>query len=190
MDYNYNTPLQPSASLQTAARCGLLTGIAAAVAIAATFYSFGRPLMLVIAVAGYVGVPVILWRALSSVMGRTDGEASFAHLWRTGTLTMAAGGLVLAILAFVFLKWIDPGFLAGLIEHINRIYTDLGTAEATEKLAELNRTIRENGMPTAAGVALQMFVSTVLSGTIAAIVMAALLRARAGRYRNTPPAFH
>ncbi|MBD5213848.1 MAG: DUF4199 domain-containing protein [Bacteroidales bacterium] len=184
-----NNTIQPSAFLQIAARFGLFIGIAAAVAMFATLYSIDTPMLMILAIIGFVGVPVILWRALSKVMDLTAGTASFAHLWRTGTLAMSAGGLILAIISFVILKWIDPDFMSGMIEQINEAYTKLGTPEATEKLAEINKAIEENGFPTSAELSLQLFVSTVLSGSVVSIAMAAFLRARANRFRNTPPAF-
>lgn len=185
-----NTSNQSATFLRIAARYGLFVGISGAIAIFATLYSYDSIILSIIALLGYVGVPCILWRALTNVMNQTSGNATFIHLWRTGTLTMAAGGLVLAITSFIFFKWIDPDVFNEMFEKLTSIYSHSDNKEALDKLTHIQEIINQNGLPSAGELSIQMFVSTVLSGTVLSVIMAAIISRRANRYRNTPPAFN
>lgn len=183
------SPLHPSTYLQIAARSGIFIGTAAAVASLCTLYSMGTPWLLFFAIIGFVGVPYILWRTLYSVMNITEGEAPFAILWRTGTLCMTAGALILAIITFVDFRWIDSDYINRMLEEATKILSAKNTPEATQQLADLKKAIAEQGVPGASQVAMQFFVTTVLSGTILAAIIAGILRTRAVKFRNTPPSF-
>lgn len=179
---------QPRTYLQVASEWGLFIGIAACVAVFATLFSIYKPYLMIPAIAGYVAVPVLAWRMLKGTFIATDATASTSILWRTGTLAFSAGGLITALVVFIVFKWIDPGFVARMFDDVMKMYSSLDTPDAAEKLDQL-RQIAEQGLPTSAQMAMQIFVFTVLSGSVLSLIIAAILRARANAFRSTPPKY-
>lgn len=177
---------QPKTYLQIASEWGVILGVAACVAVFATLFSIYKPVMMLLAIAGYVAVPVIAWRMLKSTALRTPQMPTASVLWRTGTLAFTAGALIAALAVFIVFKWVDPGFIGRLFDDVMKMYDALGTADAAGK-AESLRQMMASGLPSPAQMAMQIFVFMVLSGSVLSIIVSAILRRRASR--PTPPNF-
>lgn len=179
---------QPKTYLQVASEWGALIGIACCVAVFSTLFSIQHTILLFIAIAGFVAVPVITWRMFNRLMTLSGGTSPLSALWRTGTLAFTAGGLILFLVVFIVFKWLDPDFIARMFADVIRMYKALGTPEALSKVSTLEE-IYSTGLPTSFQMAMQLFVFTILSGTVLSLLLAAIIRRRAANFRITPPPF-
>ncbi|MDE6528469.1 MAG: DUF4199 domain-containing protein [Muribaculaceae bacterium] len=122
-----------------------------------------------------LGVPFLTYFFLRRTHVAAHGMTVFSALWMQGITMFACGSLIFGTLSFVYLRWIDPGFLARVLQ-AGVDYYSASPAESSQMLAsEFQMLLDSKMMPSALNVAfgwmwLGMFSGSVLSMLVAALV--------------------
>lgn len=133
-----------------------------------------------------LAVPVLAYWRLAVSYRESAAAMSFPALWLQGISMFFFGGLVMAVVAFVAMRWAVPGFIGHQIDMIVNIYSSSGdpTAIATAKTFEKLRST--GALPSPLDMALELLYIAVFSGSILSATYAWLIRRR----RPTPPPFY
>lgn len=124
-----------------------------------------------------LAVPVLAWWMLRRAY-RADGAGStFSMLWMHGICIFFFGMLLMAGLALVWLRWLEPGLVHESMAQAADVYAQLPSPQAQAMAADV-RTLIDHGMvPRAIDVALALLWAGVFSGSILSIILAAIIRA-------------
>lgn len=130
-------------------------------------------------------VPVLAYLRLARSYRSTPLPVSFSTLWLQGIAMFFFGGLVMAVVAFVTMRWIAPGFINHQVEMIINVYSSMDDPQALN-MAHTFQKIKDAGaLPKPLDIALQLLYLAVFSGSILSICFAMLLKRR----RPVPPTF-
>lgn len=120
--------------------------------------------------------PFLLFFLLKRSQKRAGGQLTFSLLWLEGVLTMVFGSIFLAIITFIYLRWVNPSFISDQLTSSLAVLEQLG--QGYESLAESMRQIIKSGdIPSPLSVAGGLIQSAFLTGTILAAIIAAIVRA-------------
>ncbi len=130
----------------------------------------------VFAVAVYV--PVFTYRKLRRTHVDAHGLSPFSALWMQGIVMFACGALLLGLGSYIYLRYLDPGFIDRVIEYGADFYASYPTESAQEISAEF-RSILENDMaPKPQDVVLMWMWGAIFSGSLLSMITAWAVRLR------------
>jgi hypothetical protein len=174
---------QPRGSLyRRGADHGAVLGLYLSVMLLAMLSSPSAAPMGLVAFAMMACVPLLTYKMLRRSYTALGGTARFSELWMEGIATFACGSLIMAVVALCYMRWVDPGFIAGQLAELVKLYADNGDKEMA---ALLQRAIDTNTLPTASDVAFEIIWLGVFSGSMLSMLMSLLVKARKVK---TPPA--
>lgn len=156
---------------------GLWMGVYMFLAFLLMALSMNYALLNIPALAMIVGVPVLAYFYLRRTHLAAHGMTLFSALWMQGITMFVCGSLVFGVLAFVFLKWLEPDFVVNVLNAGIEYYERAGT-EATLAMADELRMIADSeALPSLSTVVmvwmwLIMFSGSVLSAMVSAVVKA------------------
>ena len=134
---------------------------------------------LILSLLGFVlmcAPPFLLFFLLKRSQVRAEGQLTFSLLWLEGVMTMVLGSIFLAILAFVYLRWVNPSFIADQLNSSIAALEQLGSQY--DGLADQMRQIVKSGdLPSPLAVAGSLIQFAFLTGTVLAAIVAAIVRA-------------
>ena len=169
-------PLSPSYIYKRASTDGIIMGACFIGFFACSMLSSSS---LILSLLGFVLMctpPFLLYFLLRRSHVSVGGRLSYGQLWIEGTLTMVLGSVFLAIVTFIYLRWVNPTFLADQITASVEILDKLGPDY--EPLSEAMNTMLADGeLPSAVQVAGSLIQSAFLSGAVVAAIVAAIVRA-------------
>lgn len=121
-------------------------------------------------------VPVAAYMRLAISHRNAPHAMTFSALWLQGICMFFFGGLVMAAVVFVLLRWGAPDFVLRQFDAAIKIYSSMDNATAAE-MADVFRKAKEAGLvPSALDVALQLLFFAVFSGSILSIIYALIIR--------------
>lgn len=157
---------------------GLWMGV---LCIAVFFFLVGSltmPLLNFLACCGCVAVPVLTYRFLRRTHVAAHGCATFSALWMQGIVMFACASLLVAVASYVFMRWMDPGFLERVVGVCIKVYRDSGTAAGTQMAADLQTLLDNNALPTPVSVAMGWLWLGIFSGSVLSVFVALIVRMR------------
>lgn len=155
------------------ARMGvLLCGIFASWALAARYApaALAFPLLC-------VAVPVAAWLMLRRSYRVDLGTSTFSALWMHGICIFFFGTLLMAALALVWLRWLEPGLIRESLTAAADTYAQIGTPEAARLAADVHTLLERGMLPRPVDVALALLWAGVASGSILSMALSAIIRA-------------
>lgn len=87
------------------------------------------------------------------------------------------GTLLMAALALVWLRWLEPGLISQSLLSAADVYAQIGTPEAERMAADIHTLMERGLVPRPVDVSLALLWAGVFSGSILSIVLAAIIRA-------------
>lgn len=171
------------------ARNGGITGIYLGFLLMLAVLTAGTPLEGLLSTAMALLFPVLVYRIVSRDFKAWGRKASIGALWLDALVTIVCGALIASTVLLIYLRWIDTDFLT-------RRWT-----EAIEQLREApdpEIQLMADNFETAAANGFRitpiMFTMTILwgamfSGSLLALAVAAVVRLRHGRRRNTTTSY-
>ena len=132
-----------------------------------------------------VAVPVIIYFLLRRSYRSDNCRSMFSALWLHGICIFFFGSLLMALTAYIYLRFIDPTYIVTLVDTAHDMYVETNTPEAQQMAAILQRVKDSHMLPTTGEIAVQIIWAGVFSGSMLSMIMAAIVRATT---RPTPPA--
>lgn len=141
-------------------------------------------LNLVVPYAGFVatilaiGVPVIIYKFLRRSYVKDYGTTPFASLWMQGIMIFLCGTLIMAFVAYIYMRWIDPDYLLNEVTRGIEIFGASDKAQEREFAEILQKALDNNLIPSPIQLATQMITLGVFSGSLLSIIVSLLVQVR------------
>lgn len=152
----------------------LLTGIFLASVLSVRF-----SLLALVAIAGAVAVPFMIYRYLRRSYVADLGTTLISSLWMQGIMAFACAAAISGLVAMVYLKWIDPYFMSERIAEAIELYRNSGLESGERTADTLQAMVDGHMMPSSVEFVLEAIWLTIFSGSMLSLLMALLARARA-----------
>ena len=97
-----------------------------------------------------------------------------------GITTFACGALIFGFASFVYLKWIDPGFIRSMLEMAVGYYQDLPDSDGQYAMMadDLSIILKNNAVPSAPAIVIAWMWLIVFSGSLLSMLVAAVVKMR------------
>ena len=172
------TPALPPSPYKRGAHDGLTFGLLLIIIGAASALSFRWPLLGLLSVAGVVSVPPVIYFYLRRSYIEDHGTTLLSSLWMQGIMIFACGSSLAGVAGIVYLKWINPHFIAERVAEAIEFYRSANMA-AGDRLADtLQSIVDARMMPSAVQIVVEMIWLAIFSGSLLSVLMALLVRAR------------
>ncbi len=156
---------------------GFWFGIYLSVLCVALFKSIDSPVLFLAAMVMVAAVPVIVYFFLRRGYRVDNCKRQFSAMWLHGICIFFFGSLLMALTAYIYLRFIEPAYINNSINMAKELYLAVDTAEARE-IANLLQKIQDNNLqPTAGGTAMQIIWFGVLTGSLLSMVLSSIIRA-------------
>lgn len=162
---------------------GLWLGICLMSSFVLMALSLKFPLLNLGALALMLSVPFLTYFFLRRTHMAAYGLVSFSGLWMQGITMFACGSLLLGLASFVYLRWLDPGFMVRALQMGIDYYSEL-PSESGQVLADELRMIADSGaMPAPSMIVMVWMWMTMFSGSVLSLIVAGLVKAQKVRRR-------
>jgi hypothetical protein len=116
-----------------------------------------------------IGVPVIIYKRLKLTYINNNGHCLFSELWLQGIITFACASIILGLVMYIFLKWIQPEFIITEVKTAIAVYNSI---DGGQEIADQLQKIADNNLiPTA----IQIVIETILLGTFTGSILSMIL---------------
>ena len=150
---------------------------------ASTYFGF----LFIPALISAFAVPVITYFRLALSFRKGHTASSFSAIWLHGICMYFFGGLIMSVVVYVALRWLDPGFIAHQIDIVVNAYSGINDPQA-QTLVNTFEKLKESGsLPTALDTTLELLYFAVFTGSILSLIYSAVIRRR--NKRPVPPPF-
>lgn len=163
---------------------GLWVGLYMSVLVIAMMYSLKSVLAGLVGLAMFVSVPVALYMLLRRSYRADFGMTRFSELWMQGICTFFFGGLIMALTLYVFLNFIEPGYVYRMVGVAIDTYRQVGTADAVEIADTLQKLVDGNMLPSPIMIAVDMIWTVTFTGSLLSLLLSLIVRAVPLKKRN------
>lgn len=159
---------------------GATNGITIGVLLSAMFLcqTYGLrsfPLLLL----GYIlmlAVPFVAYRILVRDHDRYSFLRSVSGIWLDGIVTFICGSITLAVVMYIFLRYIEPGFTVEQIHNVATLYRELHNPQADAMAKAMEQLITTHQVPSPIQLAFSMLWLTSFVGAMLSMVLALIIR--------------
>lgn len=122
-------------------------------------------------------IPIVAYIILRKGYVRSGGISTFSAVWLHGILMFLCGSLILALVMYVYLRFLNPGFMSGLLNSLIEVYSGIDNPQA-EQLTDLLTSIKQQNMlPSPIQYAFSMIWTCGFIGSILSMILALIVRA-------------
>ena len=157
---------------------GLPFGILLSAMFFAAVFSTAVPLLSVVSMILFLSVPFIIYTFLRRSYINDLYTTQLSSLWMQGIMTFLCGCLISGLAAVIYLKWINPDFIADRVQEAIDFYSESGWKQGEEMADMLRRMVSAHIIPTPIQIVIEMIWLGVFSGSLLSLLMAVLARAR------------
>ena len=155
----------PSDIFGRAARVGPVAGVYFTVLFLCAAYSGMHPLLSILALILLLSVPWLLYRRLSATAAAV-AKVRTVPLWTEGIYSFLFGGLIMALLVYMWLRFVDPGYVR------MREYPQ----SASHELRHAVEAVLEQGsLPGAIQMAMSLFWTVTFTGAVLSLPVAFII---------------
>lgn len=123
-----------------------------------------------------LGVPLLLYLMLRRSYRTDKGRSTFSSLWMHGIMTFLCGSLLLAAIMYLYLRFIEPTFIADTVRDVVSVYRAIGSNDA-EKIADvLQSMIDRHMLPSPIALTFSALWLGSFSGAVISLIEAAIVK--------------
>lgn len=148
-----------------------------------TVASLDFPAANILAAVMVLGVPFLTYFLLRRTHVAAHGMTVFSALWMQGIVMFGCGSLILGCVSFVYLRWIEPGFMARVLQAGIDYYSAIDSDPARAVADEFRMIVKGNAIPSALNVTMGWMWLGMFSGSLLSMLTAGIVRMR--RVGNT-----
>lgn len=120
--------------------------------------------------------PVMVLRMLRALYLGDQERYDFFRLWSMSVLIFAFASLICAFVTFVWIQFVQPGFLYDKVQEAVNVYRTVPELQTSEMVSVMQRAIDNGELPTPIQFVVQMGWSTVMIGSLISMPMAYIAR--------------
>lgn len=169
---------EPKSVYRRGAEDGLILGPVLALAVVFTGITTYAPWAFIPAVMCLVAVPSVCYVLLRRSFDDQMRCATMSALWLEGICAFFFGGLIMALVAYVGMRWLHPSFIADQFRTVIAAYSTLDNPDAANIAATLQKAVDARALPTPIELALELLYAAVFSGSILSAILALIIRRR------------
>ena len=138
------------------------------------------PIASVPAVVLMLGVPFLTYYFLRRTHRAAYGLTQFSALWMQGIVMFACGALIFGVCSYVYLRWLDEGFIRRVMEQAVVYYGSLPdpTGEYEDMSTSMTKMLEHNTLPSSSTMTAAWMWLIVFSGSVLSAIVAAVARLR------------
>ena len=141
--------------------------------------SLGTLMMLCIPMAAYI--------LLRKAYRDSGGHSTFSAIWLHGILMFLLGSLILALVIYIYLRFVNPRFLSDTLSTLIDAYSEIDSPQ-TSQLTDMLTTIKQqNLLPSPIQYAFSMIWTCGFFGSILSMLLALIVRAIPIRNKHNLP---
>lgn len=159
--------------LNRAGHNGLWLGAYLSAMAVGTALSASVPLMSLAVWALTIYLPFYTYRLIVRGFAASDFRSRFVDLWAEGIVSFLLGSLFQALVIYVGLRFIDPGFIASQVETAVELLRAAAEPSAAAMADNIEATVAAAGLPKAVDVAVQMIAFDVIAGFVLSLFASA-----------------
>lgn len=114
----------PYSIFRIGAEDGVLFGVYLSVLVLLMMSGFVNSWLSVASIVLMAGVPFYCYRRLRTSYVKSGGFLQVSALWMQGIVMFICGSLILALVAYVYLRWINPSYFHDLSEMTKEMLSD------------------------------------------------------------------
>ncbi len=133
-------------------------------------------LLLIIGDLLMIAVPFVAYRLLVRDHDRHTHMRSVSAVWLDGIVTFICGSITLAIVMYIFLRFIQPGFTVEQIRNLIDLYRQLHSAQGDAMARTLEQLIATHQVPSPIQLSFFMLWLTSFAGSLLSMVLALIIR--------------
>lgn len=157
---------------------GLWLGLYLTVIFALMVASVSHPAFNIPGLGMMLGVPFLTYYYLRRTHVDAHGMTSFSALWMQGIVMFGCGCLIFCLLAFVYMRWINPGFINGLMHMAIDSYNQSDVPQAQQLAADFQSLLDNHLVPTPLQLVLGWLWLGMFSGSLLSMIVAVFVRVR------------
>lgn len=181
----------PLSVYRLGAEDGLVMGPLLALTVVLMGASTYVPMLFFLTLAAMVAVPITAYILLARAYKRRPVQSTFSALWLQGICMFFFGSLIMALAAYIGMRWVCPGFVTDQINTIVAVYGSLDNPDAQTIATTLQKAADTHSLPTPIEISLELIYLAVFSGSLLSMVLALVVRSRGNRGNfPTPPPFN
>lgn len=163
---------------------GFVFGLYLTALIFASVFSARIPLLGLLSLGLAVAVPAVVYRMMARYDRAVGKAASFALSWMHGVVIFVCGALVSGALLTVYLRWINPGFIASQMRLLADLEGEYPGSAIDYSAGLAGQMLEANFLPPAISVAAELMMLTVFTGSCLSMVLSAFFAIRRARSGN------
>lgn len=160
---------------------GLWFGLCLTLIFFSSVYAQHHPLFSAVTLGLLISVPVVVYLALRRAYTDDPVNSTLSALWMQGIMMFLCGSLISGACSVVYLKWINPGYVTGLVSEAIEVYRSTGDPSMTKLADGLQAMADAGAVPSAPSLVFATIWSSVLAGSILSLIIGLIVRARYAR---------
>lgn len=122
-------------------------------------------------------IPVVAYILLRKGYRESRGMSTFSAIWLHGILIFLCGSLILAMVIYIYLRYINPSFLSDTLSYLIDIYSNREDQDASQLTDMLTTIQKQNLLPTPIQYAFTMIWTCSFFGSLLSMILALIVRA-------------
>lgn len=155
---------------------GLILGVYMSVCFLCIASTMHSTLLGVCGIAMAAGVPVIVYFMLRRGFRSDSCRTTFSALWVEGIATFFFGGLLVALTAYLYLRFINPAYITSTVLEAADIYGASGDAELEQWGKAMRAMVDGKMLPSPSEVAVNVLWLAVFTGSVLSMILSVAVR--------------
>lgn len=148
---------------------GLLFGLYLGVMVFSVIFSTMFPALSLPVLILFVLTPVFIFARLRRYYVAEKGLATTSALWMQGLVMSACGALLAFVSAYVYMRWVNPGYLDAAYQEGIKSMIDSGIPEIEEYARQIDSVTGGHNIVSPIDFCLGMIWTTILGGSIVSL---------------------
>lgn len=156
---------------------GLIMGLYMSVAFVLQAVVLGRPSVLsLVSGAMVLGIPVLAYALLRRGYREHPAQRQFSTVWMHGITIFICGSLILGLVQYVYMRFVQPGFIASMVQMVAETYKSMPGEDYQHMGEVMQRIVDKHMLPTPISFTFSMiwlvsFVGSLLSFVLTLLIM-------------------
>ncbi len=160
---------------------GLIMGLYMTMMYITQVSGLNSPLLSLVGEAMMLGVPVVAYLLMRRGARETVPRPLFSAMWMHGIMLFLCGSIIMAFIAYIYMRFVNEGFITDLFKTMSRLYAGLGTETGDEFAHTLDRVVESKMLPTPISFAFSLLWLGSFAGAILSLLLAGILKWRMPR---------
>ncbi|MDE6332152.1 MAG: DUF4199 domain-containing protein, partial [Muribaculaceae bacterium] len=157
-----------------AAGIGPVAGLYFTALFLSVAYAGMYPALALVALVLFAAVPWLLYRRLWHNCA-TVASVRTVTLWTEGIYTFLFGGLIMALLVYLWLKYIDAEYMTNQLTLAMKVLRENPDAATPEMRNTIETALQQGAMPGPIQIAMSLFWSVTFSGSVLSLLVALII---------------